>query len=58
MADSNRLAPGMGHTVFPAILRMLKHMNYSGWISVEILANGDPDGLADHAIRHLRACGV
>jgi len=53
-ADSNRLAPGQGHTDFQAVFAALKRMNYDGWISVEILPRPDPDSAARQAIEHLR----
>jgi len=36
-ADNNRLAPGQGHIDFPALLRALAEIGYSGFISAEIL---------------------
>ena len=40
-ADNNRLAPGQGHIDFPAILRALAEIGYSGFISAEILPSPD-----------------
>jgi sugar phosphate isomerase/epimerase len=42
LADSNRLAPGQGHTDFEKIFNGLKEVNYSGWVSVEILPEPEP----------------
>lgn len=42
LADSNRLAPGLGHTNFAQIFNALKEVNYSGWCSVEILPRPEP----------------
>jgi sugar phosphate isomerase/epimerase len=53
-ADSNRLAPGQGHTDFDAILRDLAAARYDGWISVEILPKPDPDTAARQAAEFLR----
>lgn len=53
-ADSNRLAPGQGHTDFPDIFNHLKSANYDGWASIEILPNPDPDTAARQAIEYLR----
>ena len=53
-ADSNRLAPGQGHTDFHAIFASLKRMNYDGWVSVEILPKPDPDTAARQAIEYLK----
>ncbi len=36
-ADSNRAAPGAGHTDFEPILRALKEISYSGYIAFELL---------------------
>jgi len=36
-SDSNRLAPGMGHFNFVKMTKVLKEINYSGYISAEIL---------------------
>jgi len=53
-ADSNRLAPGQGHTDFPAVFDAFRRMDYDGWISVEILPEPDPDTAAAQAIEYLR----
>jgi sugar phosphate isomerase/epimerase len=53
-ADSNRLAPGAGHTDFRAVLESLRRVGYDGWISIEILPEPDPDGAARAAIEYLR----
>lgn len=37
IADSNRLAPGMGHIDFKDILRSLSAIGYSGFISAELI---------------------
>jgi len=42
LADSNRLAPGQGHTNFENIFYSLKEVNYAGWCSVEILPFPEP----------------
>ncbi len=54
MADSNRLAPGQGHIDFTAVFLALKQCGYSGWASVEILPQPDPDTAARQAIEYLR----
>jgi len=54
MADSNRLAPGWGHTDFGDIICNLKQVNYDGWLSAEILPKPDPDSAARQAVQHLR----
>mgnify|MGYP001360777394 CR=1 FL=1 len=54
LADSNRLAPGQGHTNFPDILAHLDRAGYRGWGSVEILPKPDPDTAARLAIDFLK----
>ncbi len=53
LADSNRLAPGQGHTDFGAVFASLRRMDYDGWASVEILPQPDPDSAARAAITYL-----
>ena len=36
LADSNRLAPGLGHINFEEIMRALIDVNYDGYLTVEI----------------------
>lgn len=43
MADSNRLAPGQGHTNFQEIFDNLFQAGYEGWLSAEILPKPNPD---------------
>ncbi|MEN6456239.1 MAG: sugar phosphate isomerase/epimerase family protein [Prolixibacteraceae bacterium] len=54
LADSNRLAPGWGHTNFEDIFNHLRMVNYSGWLSVEILPVPEPLLAAKQAIEFLR----
>jgi len=53
-ADSNRLAPGFGHTDFKKILLVLKNIDYEGPIGVEILPKPDDLKAAKQAIEHLK----
>jgi sugar phosphate isomerase/epimerase len=53
LADSNRLAPGQGHTDFNDIFTSLKQGRYDGWLSVEILPKPDPHTAASQAITFL-----
>lgn len=53
LADSNRQAPGWGHTDFEDIFANLSASNYSGWLSVEILPIPTPDQAAAQAIGFL-----
>jgi len=43
IADSNRLAPGQGHTNFQEIFDNLVQAGYDGWISAEIFPKPNPD---------------
>lgn len=54
LADSNRLAPGQGHTDFEDIFTKLKQAGYDGWVSIEILPKPDPDTAAAQAVEYLR----
>ena len=54
IADSNRLAPGWGHTDFNEIFSNLRQAKFDGWLSVEILPKPDPDSAAQQAIEYLR----
>ncbi len=53
LADSNRHAPGWGHTDFVDIFRSLKRAKYSGWCSLEIFPVPDPDSAASQAASYL-----
>jgi sugar phosphate isomerase/epimerase len=54
LADSNRWAPGQGHTDFPAILDALRTIGYDDWVAVEILPYPSADEAARQAIDYLR----
>ncbi len=50
LADSNRAAPGIGHINFDPILQAIADVNYTGWISYELLpAAGDIWGVLNGA---------
>ena len=53
-ADSNRLAPGLGHLDFDEVMEALKAIHYDGWISVEILPGDNPDQMARMAIDYMK----
>ena len=69
LADSNRAAPGVGHTDFEPIIAAIAEAGYKGWISYELLpAAGDvwgvlsgsgapefKDPYTHDAIRHTKA---
>ncbi len=52
-ADSNRWAPGSGHLDFVRIIKMLKEIDYKGYISMEILPKPNSDTAAKMAIEYL-----
>lgn len=52
-ADSNRLAPGQGHTNFREIFRHLLEAGYDGWISAEILPRPNADVAAKQTAEFL-----
>jgi sugar phosphate isomerase/epimerase len=54
ISDSNRLSPGQGHFDFPNMFRILKEINYQGFVSVEQLALPDPDTAALVSIKHIQ----
>jgi sugar phosphate isomerase/epimerase len=60
LADSNRWAPGQGHTDFHAILGALRKIGYDRpdrpdrYVGVEILPYPSPDEAAEQAITYLR----
>lgn len=53
-ADSNRLAPGLGHLDFDEVFQALKTIHYGGWVSVEILPGNNPDEMARKAIQFIK----
>lgn len=54
VADSNRWYPGAGHIDFRSVLATLDEINYSGFVSAEILPMPDPDSAASKTIESLR----
>jgi sugar phosphate isomerase/epimerase len=46
LADSNRLAPGQGHTDFGPVLAALKEIGFQGWLSAEIMPLPSPEEAA------------
>jgi len=53
-ADSNRWPPGYGHIDFKKIMDTLQEVDYSGYISFEMLPMPDPDTAAKHAIEYIK----
>ncbi len=54
VADSNRGAPGTGHTDFARIIATLREMSYAGWVSAEILPKPDTPRAAEQTIKTLK----
>jgi sugar phosphate isomerase/epimerase len=55
VADSNRWYPGAGHIDFSEVLDTLNDIDYSGFVSAEILPLPDPDTAAEKTIENMRA---
>ena len=54
-SDSNRLAPGMGHFDFIKMTEVLEEINYSGYISAEILPVPDSYTAAKQTIDSMKS---
>ncbi len=54
LADSNRQAPGSGHTDFARVIAILREMKYAGWLSAEILPKPSVEQAAEQTIRTLK----
>ncbi len=54
VADSNRLAPGMGHLDFASILHALWDAGYRGYLSAEIIVKPDLEAAAMTTYRTLK----
>lgn len=53
-ADSNRRAAGMGHTDFAPIANALREIDFSGYLSAEVLPLPDSNAAAEQTIRAFR----
>ncbi|MBM3878553.1 MAG: sugar phosphate isomerase/epimerase [Verrucomicrobia bacterium] len=53
-ADSNRLAPGFGHTDFGPIAATLRELDYDGYISAEVYPLPNPETSARQSIAAFR----
>ncbi len=49
-ADSNRLAPGQGHTDFDKIMEALREIGYSGYICAEVLPRPDDQTAMEQSV--------
>jgi len=54
VADSNRLAPGLGHIDFPKVIGALTDLGYDRYLSAEILASPNPLRAAQLTSKYLR----
>jgi sugar phosphate isomerase/epimerase len=54
VADSNRWAPGWGHYNFDETFSTLEEIDYSGYISGEILPKPTPESCAEETIKYLK----
>jgi sugar phosphate isomerase/epimerase len=54
IADSNRLYPGAGHTNFKEVVSTLREINYSGWLSVEVMHRPDMATAAEQAMKFMK----
>lgn len=58
IADSNRLAPGLGHLDFASILHALSDTGYTGYVSAEIVTKPDFETAARLTINAVRIAAV
>jgi len=54
LGDNNRMPPGGGMINFAALVRTLRALGYTGWLSAELLAWPDPDTAARRTVEHMR----
>jgi len=54
-SDSNRLVPGMGHFDFFKMTKVLKEIDYEGYLSVEILPISDSYTAARQTIYNIKS---
>lgn len=54
LADSNRLAPGFGHTDLKSVVSQLRAIGYDRYLSMEILRLPSVEDAAAQAVRHTR----
>ena len=56
--DSNRLAPGMGHLDMIKLLKIIKEINYSGYLCIEALRKPDSITVAKKGIEFFEKAGI
>lgn len=59
LSDSNRLLPGWGHINFKEELKVLKDINYQGYVVLESYpyqVPGDPEQELPKCVKYLRSC--
>jgi sugar phosphate isomerase/epimerase len=54
-SDSNRMYPGAGHIDFKEYLRVLKKMNYQGYIALECLPLPNETICCEHGLQYVKA---
>jgi D-psicose/D-tagatose/L-ribulose 3-epimerase len=54
LGDNNRHPTGKGMIDFPAIVRTLKNLKHSGYLSAELLCIPDPDAAAELTMSYMR----
>lgn len=54
IADSNRLAPGMGHIDFAEVIGVLRDIGYDGYLGLEILLKPTLESAIEKGIRYIR----
>lgn len=57
-ADSNRWAPGWGHINFKAVISILRAINYSGYVSAEIMPKPTPETCAEETMAYFNKIGL
>lgn len=55
LGDNNRLPPGRGLIDFPAIVKTLRQVGYTGYLTAELLAKPDPDTAARETLTYMRS---
>lgn len=54
IADSNRLAPGLGHLDYEKLIRTLREVSYNGYLTVEALPLPDPAACAKQGVEYMK----